>query len=1158
MSTQAEPAEQARQTEPADQAQQQLQASAQPANAHKAQSTPANKFFQPLPQLMLVRPSQSVKTELVLSADQQAVVDLAPGTGPVLLWGAPGTGKSTVLIEAAVERMEHHGVDPGAALLLAPSRLAAAKLRDGFSARLTRSISTSPARTWSSYAFDLLRRATVAGRMPHLDGPPRLMSGPEQDLIIKDLLAGHKLGLGTDPKWPDELSEALETRGFRQEIRQLFDRVIEYGLLPEELAQLGVANRRPDWVAAASLYSEYRDVVDWGKSGSFDPAGIITAATTLLQLDAEFLSAERSRLELIVVDDIQEANRSVHELLQLVGRGKDILVAAAPDVVVQGFRGARPDMVASLAQSLGTQEYPLQQFVLSTSHRMSPTVAGAWSGVAERIFQIRGGQKARELVWPEPGDQGEGEASAGDPASYVRAHVVASEVHELRLVAERILHLQHIEKHSLDQIAVIVRTGSALAALQRYLSGMGIAVKVPVAENPVRDEPAVRPLLEAFGVALDPGKLDAEACVALLTSRLGRSTALQLRRLRQALRQQELQAGGGRASDELLVEALLHPEKLAPLGWEAGNATRIAAMVAAGHDAVAQPGANAETVLWALWEACDSSGTWETQALRGGPTGIRADRDLDAVMALFQTAERYVDQLPGSSPQQFLDYLLSQELPMDTLAARAQRTDAVEILTPASAAGREWQVVIVSGLQEGVWPNTRLRGELLGSQLLVDVLENGAEMARQIEPAARIRDIRYDELRSFSAAISRAGQKLILTAAAGHDLQPSQFIDLAAPYKAVTDSGGESQYPVRPVEQVPRPMTLRSLVSELRQESEMYGDPEAARMLAVLAHENVPGAHPGQWWGLLPLSSDVPIVPVGEPVNVSPSKVEEVLKSPLNWFIRAAGGEATTDFARSLGTLIHAIAQDIPNGAGHEYVAELDKRWPTLGLPDSWETQVDYKRAQEMLGKLAQYVVEARQQGRTLIGVEEDFSVELGEIPATVAAPAPAPAAAPGEAETVLGDAPAGTPGHVVRLRGQVDRLEADANGNLVVVDIKTGRTKPTKEQVLAHPQLGAYQVAVTAGGFAELAEAAGFSGSVSRGAALLPLGDGTKSVKTQDQPAMVPGSENDPTSKVMEAALLMAQAAFPARHGTDWSERNGCPLPTICPLCPEGKQITE
>lgn len=1095
------------------------------------------------PQLTLVPPTSALSAAPVLSADQQEVIALRPGSGPVLIWGAPGTGKSTVLIEAAVKRIEHDGVDPAGALLLAPSRLAAAKLRDGFSARLTRSLSTSPARTWSSYAFDLLRRAKVEGRMPYIDGPPRLMSGPEQDLIIKDLLDGHRLGLGTPPPWPEDLTEALDTRGFRQEVRQLFDRVIEYDVDPELLVQLGRANNRPDWVAAASLYAEYRDVVDWGKSGSFDPAGIITAASTLLRNDAEFLEQERSRLQLILVDDIQEANRSVHHLLALVGAGKDTIVAASPDTVVQGFRGARPDLVGTLRDSLATGHVQVTEFALSTSHRMNPELAAAWLSVAERISQTRGGQKARQLSWPEPAPEDEApqptpteEPAPTDGGAFddtvglpgVQAHVVASEVHELRLVAERILHLQHLAGHSLSEIAVIVRTGSALAGLQRYLSGLGIPVKVPVAENPVRDEPAVRPLLEGFKVALNPELLDAEMVVSLLTSRLGRSTALHLRRLRQALRQQELNNGGGRASDELLVEALNEPEKLAALGWEAHNASRIAAMLAAGKKAVHEAGANAETVLWALWDAADTAGTWESQALRGGPTGIRADRDLDAVMALFQTAERYVDQLPGSSPQQFLDYLLSQELPMDTLAARAQRVDAVEILTPASAAGREWPVVIVAGLQEGVWPNTRLRGELLGSQLLVDVLERGAEAARQIDPASRLRDIRYDELRSFAAAMSRAGRTLILTAAAGHDLQPSQFIDLAAPYIPVTDSGGESQYPVRPVEQVPRPMTLRSLVAELRQESEVHAEPEAARMLGVLAVQQVPGADPSQWWGLPALSTDAPIVADGEPVTVSPSKVEAVLASPLNWFVKAAGGEATTDFARSLGTLIHAIAQDIPSGAGHEYLAELERRWPSLGMPDSWESELDYQRAQEMLRKLAQYVVDARQQGRTLIGVEEDFTVDI----------------------------PAGD--RVARLRGQVDRLEADANGNLVIVDLKTGRNKPTKAELARHPQLGAYQAAVLAGAFDDVAAAAGFPGAQPGGAALLPLGDGTKGVKTQDQPALVAGEDDWATPEVLKAAHLMAQATFPARHDASWSSRNGCPLPEICPLCPEGKQVTE
>ena len=52
----------------------------------------------------------------------------------MLVPGAPGTGKSTVLIEAAVRRVEANAVDPERILILAPGRLAADTLRDRFTA----------------------------------------------------------------------------------------------------------------------------------------------------------------------------------------------------------------------------------------------------------------------------------------------------------------------------------------------------------------------------------------------------------------------------------------------------------------------------------------------------------------------------------------------------------------------------------------------------------------------------------------------------------------------------------------------------------------------------------------------------------------------------------------------------------------------------------------------------------------------------------------------------------------------------------------------------------------------------------------------------------------------------------------------------------------
>ena len=1079
---------------------------------------------------------------------QQELIDLEAGHGPLLVLGAPGTGKTTTLLRMLTSRLDR-GLDPEHLLVLSPTRLAAAQLRDDLSASTEKTFSEPAVRTWSAYAFDLIRRARLDGLLPQLQRPPRLLSGPEQDTLIGHLLEGHAQGFTPAPEWPSSLGEAVGTRGFRKELRELFDRVSEHGLDAGELQDLGEALNRPEWVAAAQFYQEYRDLLDLGSAEAFDPAGLIAEAAYLLESNPEFLAAEHERLHLVLVDDLQEANPAQQRLLSMLARGRDLVAFAVPDNVVQGFRGARPDLLGDFGSLHGTDKAPARTFELRTSYRLNPGLAEAWGRVARRI-PVSAGAAGRTLVASElesgdprcrrrcgcrdpcrcrapPTATPRSPTTTGNPAA-LEVLLVDSPIHEQRLVAQRLLEEHLMNGRSLDSMAVVLRNGGQVRAMSKYLAGTGIAVNTPPAETPLREEPAVRPLLDLMQLALDPEKIpDPLLLQELLMSRYANSTALDVRRLRQGLRRHEVAEGGQRSSADLLAGMLEQLPLLETMGREAAGARRLARMYQALKGELAGANVNAETALWALWAASGMAEKWTEAALGGGVLGARADHDLDAMLAIFQGAERFVDQLPGSSVQQFVDHVLGQELPMDTLANRGGSAASVQVLTTAAAAGREWDLVLIPGMQEGIWPNTRLRGELLGGGALSDVIEHGPQILPTRNIAARLRETRADELRTFANALSRARQKVVCIAVASEDSQPSSFLDVVDPHGALE--------PRRPVF-VPRPRTLGALVAELRQAAEATAlDPEraplhadAARSLAMLLKAPFPirGVHPNSWWGLQEATSHGPVTPVGEPVKVSPSKVESVMNSPLNWFVQAAGGEAATDFARSLGTLVHSIAEEHPEASGGQYLEVLDERWPELEMPENWEGARDRERAESMLKKLAQYSIMMRGENRRLIGREIPFDVTI-----------------PGEKRDAL-------------LRGVVDRVEADEAGNPWVVDLKTGKSQPSGKDVERHPQLGAYQAAVINGALA--GKTAEELTTRPAGASLVQLGTNTKSPREQAQPPIT--DEDWATPMVLQAAELMGEADFLSRHDPARGGRSGssCRLPSICPLCSEGKQVTE
>jgi len=1069
-------------------------------------------------------PAQGPGAAVTLDEVQASAVAWAadrqrPDARALLVLGAPGTGKSTVALEAAVAAV-HAGLPPGDLLVLAATRRAAAELRDRLAVRLPVTTHRPLVQTTAAAAFAVLRsRAVALGEVP-----PVLVSGPEQDLVLGELLAGHAAGEGADIAWPERVrGEALALRAFRDELRDLLMRAAERGLGPGDLAALGRAHRRPEWVAAARVYTEYLDVLDL-RAGTpdagarLDPAVVVAeAARALRGWERDVRGARAPGWRLVVVDDHQESTSATVALLRAVTeRGARLLLTADPDASVQTFRGAEPALVARATAAAGEGAFGADRLVLPTVWRHGEPVRGVVRRVTERVGTV--GVAAHRAAAAVASGR---DVSAGPAARSVRAAVLPSGAQEAAHVA-RELRRAHLEDAvPWDRMAVVARSGAQVTALRRALAAASVPVTVLGSDVPLRDEPAVRPLLDAMALACGTAPLQAEVAARLACSPLGGLDPVGLRRVRRALRAEELAAGGGRTSDALLVEAIEAPGRTATLApTVAGPVDRIARVIDAGRRAAREPGADAQGVLWALWDAAGLAEVWRRSALVGGPAGERADRDLDAVVALFRAADTFVERMPRTPPAVFVDWLRSQDLPADSLAPRARRA-AVPVLTPAGAAGGEWDLVVVAGVQEGVWPDLRLRDSLLGARELVDLVagrlvpdSDGSASGAADRPGDRAADARAavlaDELRSFAVAVSRARRSLVVTAVADAEQQPSPFLDLVEP---PADDRDQRRTQVEPA------LDLRGLVARLRATLEeaaaTSGRPDegAVRALALLATHGVPGAGPEQWHGLVGPSSDAPLYGPDEAVRVSPSKLETAHRCALRWALEAAGGTAGSSGGQSLGTLVHAIAQEHPHGTHAELAAALDARWETLGLGTGWPARATRARADAMIERLAGYL---RGAGEALL-VEGEFRLRTDRA----------------------------------LLSGSADRIERDLEhpDRVRVVDLKTGANPPSREEATTNAQLGAYQLAVDAGAFEALAP-----GTTSAGAQLVYLGTGRDGT-VREQPALGPEDDGPSWARTLvdDVAQKMAASVFTA---TANEQCDRCPVRRSCPVRGEGGQV--
>lgn len=1168
---------------------------------------PSQRFELPQPDAFTTKASQLVgegrnlvalgapgsgKTTLAVSLVAQAV---AQGRQAVLL--SPTRVRAdqlrTYLVQAQTQLASRQGqaASQSAQTQTGPAVSAQTHGEDAAGAASTASVQVDTPRVFTPAAFALrILSQWFSQRLQPLPAPVLLM-GADEDAALEQLIG--------QVSW-SQPAEVTQTRGFRAQIRNLFSRCGELGIDYQLLEQLGQAAQVQLWCEAAPLLKLWDSQSDISAANramalKLDTARLQDRALYALEhwYQAD-VTAPPQLPDLVVVDDYQDCTAATARLLRALaalnlgeaegqgwlagqapsagpggatgvwepgslgsangsgdatgagepggvvehrdGRSTQIVVLGNPDEAVETFRGGDPLMLASAARDFDAVALTLPQV-----HRGSRQIA-ALIELAVQQVQVAGCISQRRPNYQHLAQNSQSVCFKVAPDDTVQVGAVAAHM--------RSLHLE--QGLAWGQMAVIVRQSSSVELIRQELRRGGVPLAPDTPALLLRSEPAAKALLDCARAALEQllgvPVVQEEAARALLLSPLVGFSAIELRRLRRIL---------GESPDHLSIRVLSDTELFDQL--EAAPTLAAKAKVAqAINEALAKERSEGlEALVWGAWQASGKAQYWRQLALDLEADSLlrqRADHDLDVVISLFKRLEVWSERNPSAPGQQFLDELEAQQVASDSVASLGARPQGVSVLTVAACAGRQWEFVAVLGIDDGVWPNLRLRDSLTQTGLLTDIVSqriadtvNLASLTASVDPQALAQaraQICSDEMRLLVAAMSRANSQLWLGAVNGGEQGPSSFFNYLS---------RQSDIPVEPI-QPGGAYTLRGLVATLRRQLMLdlkhnngTQAPQIAALLAALAQRGVPGADPRSWLGIAGASQFLTELPAqlegqdrlgtqvathavvalkklqAQRVNqarqrgarLSPSDVENIETCPLRWYLQRHGGSPASSSAQQIGALIHWLAQQgQEHGLSREQLLDLFYRErSSLQLPGGWYGRQENQRVEKMVENLALY---------------------LANSPANMQVEVECPVRA--QVELEVDGAPL-----KIKISGRADRLEHTSQG-IDVIDFKTGASVDSAG-AQTNAQLATYRVALQA------------RGENVHGGALIMLGKENK--KAQVDALTYPGSRELAPSDYLETGqgwdTDLISAAARDSLGPSYQARTGehcrhCAYQDFCP----------
>lgn len=574
--------------------------------------------------------------------------------GPLLILAGAGSGKTRVLTYR-IAHLIAQGVEPWNILAITFTNKAAQEMRERIAVLVGEEGRGLWAGTFHSTGVRLLRREIqqLAGYASNF----AIYDVQDQQTLIKSCLRE----LNLDEK-------KFSPRGVGAMISDAKNRLLDAEAFARQAADYFQEK-------TAGVYERYQKKLMANNALDFDD--LIRLTVKVLQEQPQVLSAYQEKFRYILVDEYQDTNYAQYVLVNLLAqRYRNLCVVGDDDQGVYGWRGADVQNILDFER-----DYPEAKVLkLEQNYRSTKLILQA----ANAVIQNNAGRKGKSL-WTDNAD--------GQPLVCYQAD---SERDEARYVTYRIRRLRELEGRDYHDFAVLYRTNAQSRALEEAFMNEGMPYRVYSGLR-FYERKEIKDLLAYLRLLHNPADQVSFSRILNVPKRGLGDTALQ--KILEYTSEQAMP----------VLDAVLEADFIPELQARAKNSLLgFAAMMRE----LREIAAGELTVAHLVEQILKNSGYWQALEEEKTPeaeTRLENLKEFLSVAAEFddRTLNDEGEQAEGAGRRAGLSGFLEQVSLVADIDDLDQAEDAVALMTMHSAKGLEFPVVIITGMEEGLFPSSR-------------------------------------------------------------------------------------------------------------------------------------------------------------------------------------------------------------------------------------------------------------------------------------------------------------------------------------------------------------------------------------------------------------------------------------------------------------------